>query len=110
MEPKRDELDDPPKPSECRCEGTGWIFVLEGYVRAHAKNLDDAPLTGALRNSVYPCKFHNPRRFHRWAEGHYAKDHDEAECDECRMARPRSSFTRRRKRAVPVETTRKDFE
>jgi len=98
-----DELDDPPKPSECRCGGTGWIFVLEGYVRAHVKNPDDEVRAAGLRNSVYPCKFHNSRRFGRWAGGHYERDHDEAECAECSTRFP--SFVRRRKRAVPVTTS-----
>lgn len=98
-------IDDPlASPAECRCDGTGWIFVLEGYVRAH---VDRAPSEGGLRNSVYPCKFHNPHRFHRWAEGHYAQHHDEAECDECRSGQSFVRRTRRMKRAVPVET-RKD--
>jgi hypothetical protein len=104
-----DELDDPPKPSECRCEGTGWIFVLEGYVRAHVTDLDDLSRAASFRNSAYPCKFHNPRRFGRWAGGHYDRHHDEEECDECTSLHRSSPFARRRRRAVPVETSRRDF-
>lgn len=106
--PRRDldepdpEFAPPPKPP-CRCGGTGWVTVGPGYAeRLHP--MPDPPgldataddlaaygrqcawtesLRASASESVYPCKEHNEAQFHRWAQRHYAPDHDPRTCAAC---------------------------
>lgn len=92
-----------PEPPPCRCGGSGWVTVGPGYAeRLHP--MPDPPALGATEgdfaayearcewvqalrtsaaDSVYPCKEHNEARFHRWAQRHYAPDHDPRACAAC---------------------------
>lgn len=80
-----------------RCE-FGWRHVGAEYAERlfpepDVSNLDPTAaaqrvaVVGAQRagvlNSVYPCKNCRPADFFRWAEGHYASDHDRGACGEC---------------------------
>lgn len=46
------------------------------------------PAPGSAPNAwvVIPCRSCNSAAYERWAEGHYAKGHDPASCNDCRVA------------------------
>jgi hypothetical protein len=96
------------------CEG-GWRAITEATVarlhpeperlpdesdadwaRREAQHRSDV---AAARNTWYPCRDCNASRFFRWAEGHWARDHDTSTCDACNDLRPGH---RRRRATVPA--------
>ena len=67
----------------------GWKWVghkyaehLAAQVHIEGKTPPEA-IVAALLNSVYPCRDCQPVRFVRWAEGHFARDHDPGGCRDC---------------------------
>lgn len=81
------DLGDTP-PAACDCDG-GWRWVQLPYAEHLAAKPDgtvDHATLAAFLNSVYPCRTCHPAAFYRWAEGHFARDHDAAACDDCRDA------------------------
>lgn len=69
---------------------------------------------GSGQNTVYPCRTCNAPRFFRWAEGHWAQDHDRSACPACADLDPGKAPRRRKTKtseaeAVPVAAYEKDF-
>lgn len=90
------------------CDGSGWRTVTEKYAQAQADQamprVEGVEWTDAhqarwqsafasARNTVYPCKVCNADTFWRWANGHFARDHDRVGCPECDT--PRGSKRKR---------------
>lgn len=75
--------------AECTAAGCehGWHYVARPYAEHLAGDNDGTPAwrarVAALLNSVYPCRVCKPAAFFRWVGGHFASDHDVANCPDC---------------------------